>query len=87
MLHVLNMAPTVHARDKRWFTEPWRLERADRKHMVYVPFQTPMAGEDGDSKVMREATAALERARVQDSEGNEAAVETSTTAWTQATSL
>jgi hypothetical protein len=62
MLRVLNMAPTVYARDKRWFTEPWRLERTDGKHMAYVPSQTPVAREDGDSKVMQEATTALERA-------------------------
>ena len=78
MLHMLNMAPTVHAQDKPWFTEPWRLEGTECKHMVYVPFQTPMAGKDGDSEVMREATIALERAQAQDLERNKAVVDVGT---------
>jgi hypothetical protein len=45
--------------------------------MAYVPSQTPVAGEDGDSKVMREATT-LERAQAHDLEGDEVAVDAGT---------
>ena len=56
-LRILNMAPSIVAREKKWFLEPWSLEAADDKHWAYSPPARPVAGEDGDSEVMRETLA------------------------------
>ena len=40
VLRVLNMAPSVHAREKEWFLKPWNLERLDRSKAfgIQAPF-------------------------------------------------
>jgi hypothetical protein len=53
MIRSLNMAPSTVARNKKWFTEPWSVEKLDPKHFAYVPTKTPIPGEDGDGEVLR----------------------------------
>ena len=57
MLHILNMAPSAQARDKRWFVTPWKLEVEDHGHMAYLPSPIPIVGHDDHSKVIRHAIA------------------------------
>jgi hypothetical protein len=55
LLRSLNMAPSSVARNKKWFTEPWTVEKLDPKHFAYVPTKSPVPGEDGDCEVLRHA--------------------------------
>jgi hypothetical protein len=57
LLRMLNMAPTTVAREKRWFLEPWKVEREDLKFWAYLPAKKVTAGEDDDGEVLREAMA------------------------------
>lgn len=54
-MQILNMAPSSVAKKREWFVSPWKLEKADSKHLAFVPGRSPVAGEDGDSEVLREA--------------------------------
>jgi hypothetical protein len=53
MLRSLNMAPSAIAKHKKWFTQPWTVERTDAKHFAYIPSKTPVADEDGDAEYLR----------------------------------
>jgi hypothetical protein len=73
MLRILYMAPSTVAREKRWFLQPWSIEKQDPKHWSYVPPLKPIAGEDRDVEVLCEAliNATSELCEVVDSsEGN-----------------
>lgn len=37
VLWVLNLAPSVHPREKEWFLKPWNLDQLDPKHLAYKP--------------------------------------------------
>jgi hypothetical protein len=43
MLRVLNMAPSIVAWDKKWFTKPWTIEVMDPKNLACAASQTPKA--------------------------------------------
>ena len=47
LLQALNMVPSIVARQKKWFTTPWIVERADPFHLAYVLGKKPEPGEDG----------------------------------------
>jgi hypothetical protein len=66
MLRALNIVPSIHARNKGWFLEPYLVEKADSKHLVYVPSKTSMAGEDGTSEVLRVALGSIDNLNVED---------------------
>ncbi len=34
-----------------WFNEPWKVEKYDLEHLVYVPFKRAIANEDGDCEM------------------------------------
>jgi hypothetical protein len=57
LLCIFNMAPSTLAREKRWFLQPWKVEREDPEFWAYLPTKKVTAGEDGDGKVLREAMA------------------------------
>jgi hypothetical protein len=62
LLRSLNMAPSTYARNKKWFLEPWSVEKVDTKHFTYIPTKTPTAGEDGDCEVLRQTLEEEQRA-------------------------
>ena len=50
------MAPSIVARHKKWFIELWVEEANDPKFgFTYKPSKEPVAGKDGNAKVMRAA--------------------------------
>jgi hypothetical protein len=56
LIRVLNMAPSTVVRHKKWFIELWVEEANDPKFgFTYKPSKEPIAGEDGDAKLMRVA--------------------------------
>ena len=69
VLRILYMAPSTMARKKRWFLQPWSIEKQDPKHWLYVPPLKPIAREDRDVEVLFEAliNAASELCEVVDS--------------------
>ena len=67
LLRVLNMALSARARQKKWFTKPWKLEKVDSKHMAYVTSKTLVPREDGDSEVMKEVALAVESEALEES--------------------
>lgn len=48
------MAPSIQAKNRKWFTDPWLLESEDKTFMSFKPAARPVQGEDGDGEVMRE---------------------------------
>jgi hypothetical protein len=55
ILRALNMAPSSLAQNKKWFVTPWLVELTDAKHFAYTPGKRPVAGDDGDAEVLRDA--------------------------------
>ena len=53
MLRSLNVAPSSFARNKKWFMEPWLVEKLDTKFFAYVPTTVLVVGEDSDCEVLR----------------------------------
>jgi hypothetical protein len=53
ILRSLNMAPSAVAKQKKWFTQPWIVERIDAKNFAYTPSKTLVADEDGDTEYLR----------------------------------
>jgi hypothetical protein len=48
------MAPSIQAKNRKWFTDPWLLELEDKTFMSFEPAARPVQGEDGHGEVMRE---------------------------------
>ena len=55
LLRVLNMAPSIAATRKQWFTTPWEVEKNVVKSFAYIPGAIAQAGEDRDAEVLRVA--------------------------------
>jgi hypothetical protein len=56
LIRVLNIAPSIVARHKKWFIEPWVEEANDPKFgFTYKPSKELVVEEDGNAEVMRAA--------------------------------
>ena len=40
---------------KQWFLKPWLLEKANPKHLAFVPSARPVQGKDRDAEVLRDS--------------------------------
>lgn len=75
LINSCNMAPSIQAKNRKWFTDPWLLESEDKTFMSFKPAARPVQGEDGDGEVMREDVRVSVEAQIESPLGDE--VETS----------
>ena len=47
------MALNSFAKNKKWYTKVWLVEKLDPKHFAYVPTTTSIAREDNNYKVLK----------------------------------
>lgn len=46
------MSPSIVARDKLWFLEPWEVEQENRQNLAFEASIQPEPSNDGDAEVL-----------------------------------